>query len=254
VKLRKKKKIPHFTYEYSPEMDEKIDVMLANLEGNALSVTEILGELHEIAESHPLYPTVFFAIGVTHVFNNEYEDSIRYFTKASKLNPLFIEAMFNNALSHSKIGDVAGYVKWLDSVVEFGQKDDEIVTQAKISLQEMEEVIKESHGIDVNTYLKNAKRFKFAQEKMQLRQWGKAIGIFKSLLKKTPDIPSLWNNIALCYANLGEKDQALKYINKALEVEEDYKPAQMNLPGIEQMAEGKPLRSETNWVFGRSIV
>ena len=74
---------------------------------------------------------------------------------------------------------------------------------------------------------------------MEVCQWDKAIDIFKSLLKKTPDIPSIWNNLAICYANQGEKGQALVYSKKALEIEEDYKPkSRMNLSLIEQMVEG----------------
>ena len=77
--------------------------------------------------------------------------------------------------------------------------------------------------------------------------------LFKSLLKKTPDIPSIWNNLAICYANQGEKEQALVYSKKALEIEEDYKPARMNLCLIEQMVEGVPLASKTHWAFGGNI-
>ena len=253
MKVRKKKKTPHFTYEHSPEMDEKIDVMLAKLERKSSFATQLLNELHEIADRHPLYPTVFFALGVAYVFSEEYEESIHYFTKACKLNPFFVEAMFNNAASDSKIGDISGHLTWLSRIVEVGHKEDEIVIQAKASLDEMDAVIRETHGIDLDAYIKNAKRFKFAQEKMQMCQWGKAIDIFKSLLKKTPDIPSLWNNLAICYANQGEKEQALKHTKKALEVEGDYKPAQMNLSLIEKMVEGQPLSSETHWAFGGNI-
>lgn len=253
MKVRKKKKIPHFTYEHSPEMDEKIDAMLAKLERKSLSANELLNELHEIAEDHPLYPTVFFAIGIAYVFKNEHEDSIYYFTKAIKLNPFFVEAMFNNAVSHLEIGDIAGHLTWLSEIVEIGDKKDEIVIQAIARLDEMDDVIRESHGIDLHSYIKNAKRFKFAQEKMEVCQWDKAIDIFKSLLKKTPDIPSIWNNLAICYANQGEKGQALVYSKKALEIEEDYKPARMNLSLIEQMVEGVPLASKTHWAFGGNI-
>ncbi|HHT9935118.1 TPA: tetratricopeptide repeat protein [Legionella pneumophila] len=250
MKVRKKKKIPHFTYEHSPEMDEKIDSMLAKLEKKSFSANELLKELHEIAEHRPLYPTVFFALGIAYVFKNEHDESIQYFTKASKLNPFFVEAMFNNAVSHVKIGDIAGHLTWLSKVVEVGDKEDKIVIQAKVKLDEMDIAIRENYGIDLHAYMKNAKRFKFAQEKMQVCQWDKAIDIFKSLLKKTPDIPSIWNNLAICYANQGEKERALTYSKKALEIEEDYKPARMNLSLIEQMVEGKPLTSKTHWAFG----
>lgn len=253
MKVRKKKKIPHFTYEHSPEMDEKIDAMLAKLEMKSLSANELLNELHEIAERHPLYPTVFFAIGIAYVFKNEYKDSIYYFTEAIKLNPFFVEAMFNNAVSHLEIGDVAGHLTWLSEIVAIGDKEDEIVIQAITRLDEMDDVIRESHGIDLHSYIKNAKRFKFAQEKMEVCQWDKAIDIFKSLLKKTPDIPSIWNNLAICYINQGEKEQALVYSKKALEIDADYKPARMNLSLIEQMVEGVPLTSKTHWTLGGNI-
>lgn len=88
---------------------------------------------------------------------------------------------------------------------------------------------------------------------MEVCQWDKAIDIFKSLLNKTPDIPSIWNSLAICYANQGEKEYALMYSKKALEIEEDYKPARMNLSLIEQMVEGEPLASKTHWAFGGNI-
>lgn len=88
-------------------MDEKIDAMLAKLERQPSLAAEFFNELHELAEQHPLYPTVFFALGVAYVFSEAYEESIIYFTKACKLNPFFVEAMFNNAASYLKIGDIA---------------------------------------------------------------------------------------------------------------------------------------------------
>lgn len=74
-----------------------------------------------------------------------------------------------------------------------------------------------------------------------------------NLLNKTRYIPSIWNNIAICYASQGEKEDALMYSKKALEIEEDYKPARMNLSLIEQMVEGELLASKIHWAFGGNI-
>ena len=65
--------------------------------------------------------------------------------------------MFNNAVSHLEIGDIAGHLTWLSEIVEIGDKKDEMVIQAIARLDEMDDVIRESHGIDLHSYIKNAK-------------------------------------------------------------------------------------------------
>jgi tetratricopeptide (TPR) repeat protein len=230
---KKKKKAPHFTYEVNLDKDEEIDLMLEKFQNQKLSADYILGELHEIAEDHYLYPTVFYAIGVIYGLLEQYDKAIFNFTKAIKLNPFFVEAMFNSALSHQKIHDIAGQLILLTFMVEVGNKDVDIVQQAKEILHDMQHKIESFYNTDLQSYLKNARRFKFALEQMQFQKWDTVIPVLKSLSKKTPQIPSIWNNLALCYAYKGNKDLAREYSQKAIKIEPNYKPAQTILALID---------------------
>lgn len=254
MKLNKKNKIPHFTYEISEDADNNIDSLLEQLNKGKMSSEEVLKEFHEIADDHPLYPTVFFGIGVVYVLDKQYKNAIPYFTKAATLNPYCIEAMFNNALAHAALGDTGGQLILLSDIVMRGSKNDEIVINALALLNEMEITIKITHNMDLISYIKNAKRFKFAQEKMSLRKWDAAIPVLESLVKKTPKIPALWNNLALCYANKGKKQLALKYIESALELDANYLPARTNHNFIENsMIEGQSLPGQQMWSVGNNL-
>ena len=254
MKLKKKNKVPHFTYEISEQADNNIDSLLEQLNTGKMSSEKVLKEFMEIAEDHPLYPTVFFGIGVVYALGNQYKSAIPYFTKAATLNPYCIEAMFNNALAHAALGDAAGQLILLSDIVMRGSKNDEIVINALAILNEMEIVIKNTHNIDLNSYIKNARRFKFAQEKMSLKKWDAAIPVLESLLKKTPKIPALWNNLALCYANKGKKQLALQHIESALELDANYLPARTNHNFIENnMIEGQSLPGQQIWSVGNNL-
>ncbi len=250
MKVNKKKKVPHFTYEISEEEDIKIDLLLEQLNNKKIKHEVALQTFYEIADSHPLYPTVFFAIGVVFILGKKYQHAIPYFTKAAKLNPFFIDAIFNNALAHAELGDIGGQLLLLNNIVEVGNKHDEIVIKAIEIMKSLESLIQETHKIDLYTYIKNTKRFKFAQEKMKIGKWDLAIPVLENLLKKSPDIPAILNNLALCHAQKGKKQLAIQHLNSALEIDADYLPAITNIHAIENnMLEGKPLAGQQAWSF-----
>ena len=49
MKLNKKNKVPHFTYEISEEADDNIDSLLERLNKGEMSSEEVLKEFNEIA-------------------------------------------------------------------------------------------------------------------------------------------------------------------------------------------------------------
>ena len=63
------------------------------------------------------------------------------------------------------------------------------------------------------------KKFLEAEDHRLKKDFKKAIDIFQGLLSKYPNFPPALNNIAICYSQLRNDDEAEKYYLKCLEIE-----------------------------------
>lgn len=73
----------------------------------------------------------------------------------------------------------------------------------------------------------------------ELKQYDKAENVLQTFLKQEPYHPGCHHELALLYLDMGNKEEALKHVNAALEVWQDadpgYKPAQMARMTLEQL-------------------
>jgi tetratricopeptide (TPR) repeat protein len=77
---------------------------------------------------------------------------------------------------------------------------------------------------------------------MKNRKWQKAIDGFKACLIKNKNHPQSYGNMGLCYAQLGQKAEALAAFDKALELDPNYEPAKFNRMAVESLEEGEKLK------------
>jgi tetratricopeptide (TPR) repeat protein len=151
------------------------------------------------------------------------------------------------ALASIKLGDIAGVVRGFREVIRVGGRE-ELVSEAKSRLDNLERTVVKLNGFSLDTYLKNSDTFDKAFTALQNREFGSAISLFKRVLETDPKHVQSWGNLGLAYASIGEKGKALECLDKALELDPEYEIAAVNRIGIEKMGDGERLEAEIDSV------
>lgn len=76
------------------------------------------------------------------------------------------------------------------------------------------------------------KKIEKALELFKNKDWDKAIDAFSQILEKETENPVLYNNLALCYFNVGELEQAEKFFLKALGLDHKLAEVYINLADL----------------------
>jgi tetratricopeptide (TPR) repeat protein len=235
---QQKSETKKFIAEINPEIDEEVDDALQMLKNGNIEACEKM--LRPIYEKNPDLHSVQYAMGTLYAFKNNYTESIKFFDNAIKIFPYYIDAWFNKAISHQRMLQSGEYVQALRKVVEYGATDDIYVIQANEMLEGLDKALEP--GVSMDNYLKGMELFENAFVYMENKKWEKAIDAFKRVLNINPKHPQSYGNMGLCYAFLGEKQKALSALDKALELDPDYKPAIINQLKISTLREGEKLQ------------
>jgi len=235
----------HFITPINPEIDEECDRILSAVESGHLSRGEEL--MKELYKKYPDYHTVLYGMGVCHVLQDKFEEAIEFFKRAVDIFPYLTEAHFNMAMAYIKLGDIAGVVRGFREVIRVGGNE-ELVSEAKRRLDDLEVTIKELNGFNLDTYLNNSETFDKAFAALQNNEFVSAINLFKRVLATDPKHVQSWGNLGLAYAGMGKKDKALECLDKALELDPEYEIAAVNRIAIEKLREGERLEGKIDSV------
>lgn len=96
-----------------------------------------------------------------------------------------------------------------------------------------------------NLYIKNARAYMLKNKAMLMRKLkrpdesdkslSESSEIFKAILEKDPEDAGAWNGLGSVYALRGEPEKALPYIEKALEINPQYKDAALDRETVKKM-------------------
>jgi len=237
----KPQKERHFITRIDPDIDEECDKVLSLVEsGQVARAKELMSEL---LKKYPDYHMVHYGMGVCCAFQEKMEEAVGFFKKAVNIFPYFTEAHFNMAMAYTKLTDVGGAVKAFREVIRVGG-DQKLISEAKRRIDDLEKVVMENYGFNLDTYLKNNETFNRAFTALQKRNFGLAIDLFKQVLSIDPKNVQSWGNLGLAYAGIGKKSYALECLNKALELDPEYELAIVNRFSIKEMMEGECLKGE----------
>ena len=235
----RKSESKHFMIEINEEVENTVDRALALVEKGDIEKGETM--ISDLKKDHPLSHVVHYGLGVVHAFKGQNDEAVECFEKATDIFPYFLEAHFNKGVAYKNKLDIGNTVKAFKKVIEIGDPEDSIVKQAGNVIKEMERGMLKTEGIDLETYLECQKRFDEAFSCMEKQEWEKAIDGFKACLIKGKKHPQSYGNMGLCYAQLGQKAEALAAFDKALEIDPTYEPAILNRAIVESLEEGKTL-------------
>ena len=237
-----KAKKKDFIVEINEEVEKAVDDALAFIErGNTIKGEDILRGLQV---KYPRNHMVNYGIGVVNAFKGQYDDAIKWFTRATDIFPYFIEAHFNKAVAYKNKLDVRNAAESFKEVIAIGNPHDEMVQTANSFIGELERQIMTTYNITLEHYFRAHEKFDLAFSCMEKKEWQKAIRGFRECIMINKRHPQSYGNLGLCYAQLGRKEDALAAIDKALEIDPKYEPAIVNRAMIESLHEGEKLEGE----------
>jgi tetratricopeptide (TPR) repeat protein len=229
-----------FIAELRPDLDEKVDRLLQRLEKGEGRAVE--PEIKALLEKHPHYHMTHYAMGVyTGMVLNDPLASIPYFERAVQILPVLPEAHFNLGAAAMKAGDASKAVTAYRAAVRYSRKDDGIAEMARKQLDFLEELLlKNSSFPTMDAYVANAKLFDEAYVRLSHGDFEKAAEMFNRVLSENPTHVQSFGNLALAYAGLGRRADAMECFDRALALDPKYEPAIANRRIIARMREGEP--------------
>lgn len=231
-----------FIMEINEEVENAVDDALACVERGDISKGEEI--LRELQIQYPRNHMVNYGIGVVNAFKGQYDDAIKYFTRATDIFPYFIEAHFNKAVAYKSKLDIKNMVRSFKEVISIGDPHDDMVQKANSFVAELEQQIIATGNITLEHYFQAQEKFETAFSYMEKKEWQKAIRGFEECLMINKRHPQSYGNLGICYAQLGRKSEALAALDKALEIDPHYEPAIVNRSLIESLDKGEKLEQE----------
>lgn len=231
-----------FIVEINEEVEKAVDDALAFVEKGNISKGEDI--LRELQVQYPRNHMVDYGIGVVNAFKGEYDDAIKWFTRATDIFPYFIEAHFNKAVAYKNKLDIRNAAKSFKEVVSIGDPHHELAQTANSYIGELEQQIMATYNISPEHYFRAHEKFDIAFSHMEKKEWQKAIRGFRECIMINKRHPQSYGNLGLCYAQLGRKEDALAALDKALEIDPKYELAIVNRAMIESLHEGEKLEQE----------
>jgi len=235
-----------FTTVLDEKVDEAVDKALALVERKKLRKAE--KHLAELLSRYPRYHMVQYGMGALYAIKGQTEEAISHFKKAVDIFPYFAEAYYNLGIAYKKKLDISNMVKCLDKAIRLSDADTNFHQQAKELLDGLENLVREQHGTDMETYGKAQEQFQLGVDLMEQCEWEKAIHTFVASERIVNAVPQIYGNLGICYAQLGRKSEALAAFDKALELDSQYEPAMVNKAMTETLAEGEKLDNKVKTV------
>ncbi len=228
-----------FIAELRPGLDAAVDHALQRLEQGEGKRVE--PEITELLEQNPGYHMTNYAMGVYQALVAKMPAAaIPFFEKAVAILPPFPEAHFNLANAARQAMDIPKAVVAYRAAVRYSQADG-IAEMARKELQWLEDtLLKTTRFPSLDAYLANARLFDRAFECLKRREFSQAAELFQRVRSEHPSHVQSHGNLALAYAGLGRRADALACFDRALELDPDYEPAILNRRLTLKMREGAP--------------
>lgn len=218
---------------------DKVDFALELAEeGEFLGAFQIINKLKK---KHPANPDVLFGLGVLAMYSDGFNEAIEHFDRAIEIDPLYIKTHFNRAVAYHQLADVKRTIESLKNVIELRNIDSDLADQAQERLDNLSVAIGCNGGVTLDRFIEAQTNFEIGLDYMEKQDFKNAISPLKKALSINPDPPQIYGNLGLCYACLGEKQIALDYLDKALELDPKYEVALVNRSLVEKLETGEKL-------------
>ncbi|MDO9012987.1 MAG: tetratricopeptide repeat protein [Gallionella sp.] len=232
----------HFIAEFDPEVEDAVDNALGLAERGKTDAAWTA--MTDLSNEYPMNHSVCYGMGTVHAIKGEYKESVKWFDKAISIFPYFVEAYFNLAVSYQNLFDLGNAIRAYRKVVELGDSNDIPAKEARSFLEDMAASIRQTEGVDLDSYIESQSEFDRAFTLMEQEDWSGALAGFRASAARNNSNAPIYGNMGLCLAKMGYKAQALAALDRAIEIDPQYEPAMTNRIAVELMTEGIPMHSD----------
>ncbi len=228
----------HFITELDPEVQEEVDHALGMAEQG--KIKKSFKAMERLAEKNPGNHNACYGMGTLWALKGNDAEAIPWFEKAISIFPYMAEAHYNLGISYQRTYDINRMIKSLRKAVQYSDPKDPPYQSAHAILENLKQGLRETEGVDLDSYIISSEKFEIAFKHMEKKQWSTAIKGFKAALIHNEKNAPTHGNLGICLAQLGRKSEALVAMDRALEIDPDYELANVNRPNIERLTEGTP--------------
>jgi len=228
--------------EINPEVEDQIEKALSLLRsGNHAEAKQSMSSiLLENPDSHLAH----YGMGCVHALNQEFDTAFIHFKNSVEIFPYFSEGWHNLGSASVKTNNIPLALVCAQKVILYGDPKDEEYAFNENFIRQMTESAAED-GLTLDQYIENGLAFFNAFDSMENDDYETAKDGFLEVLSIDKSHIQSHGNLGLCYAFLGERALALKHLDKALELDPDYKIAETNKIRVSALEEGQKLSGIT---------
>jgi len=219
-----------FITRLDEELDKKADDILILVEQGDIETAFI--KMKKLYAKHSDYHSTNYGMGVILIHMDRKDEAMKYFDKAVKIFPLFVEAWFNKAELHRNKFEFIEMTKAFLKVTELTEASSELYQKAQQFINMMKQEAYD-YEIDFETYMKYMDIYNNAVIDLDYERYSDALEKFKKISKKIPKHYQACGNIGVCYIKLNKPDNAKECFKKALIINPDYEIAQNNLKNLQ---------------------
>jgi len=230
----------HFLMRIDDEVEQATDRAIEQIEAGHVSRGQ--AAVRELYERAPDLACTQYGMGIVHLMKDEPEEAARYFGQAVATFPYFAEAHYNLAKCHMRLLDPRKAIRSLMEARNTSRENSVIYCRAASEIADFEESVRRNDGVDLDTFLRAGELFDGAFAEMERGNLQQATIDFRKCIQLNPSSVQAHGNLGLCLARQGKKDEGKAMLEKALQLDPSYEPAQHNLRWIDQVAEGGDIR------------
>jgi tetratricopeptide (TPR) repeat protein len=168
-----------------------------------------------------------FLLGTCLAMDGEKDRAVEWLERSIELGPS-PQAYYNLASAHRALWNLRESVACLGKVVELDGKRGEYGRMAARDLGSLRRKLQKSSGISLERYLELERRFDEAFGHLRSGRFEEAARGFSEVLEVLPDHVQARGNLGIARAALGDREEAIRDFDRALELDPTYQPALEN--------------------------
>ncbi|MGL1958316.1 MAG: tetratricopeptide repeat protein [Colwellia sp.] len=216
--------------------DDFFDLIMDAFESEDRQQTKwLLKKAKKRFPKHHLVPYVEALLAVT--INDTFK-GLKLFTQSLKLKPEFSLAHANLSHCYKNLEKIPKMLHHAALAVKYANDDE---TDLVYQQQEMLDLVSQQipEHLTLEKYIEDGLTFDLAYEKMLSDETEQAIILFEQVLANDPHLSPVLGNLGICYMQLNNLNQSRIYLEKALNVDPNYVPAQRTLTLLEKIELGE---------------
>lgn len=198
----------------------------------------------KIKEKHGDRPYLHFAFGLIASKKGDSDSAIEYFENAAEMDENFVEAYVNLARIYSEEIDLKRAAFYLEQVIDLKDKSETLATEAQEHLEQIKDYCVKEYSLSLEECIDAQTFFEDGLDSLEEQELEAAIEKFEASLKIKTDSAFVYTNLAMAYAGLGRKAEALEALKTDLAFDSEDDFAKDLQGSIEGLADGELLTFE----------